>query len=82
MKHLEELIQIMIKLGIIENKDEFFARFTAHDPLEDAKDGVITIGVLYQVDKALRSIKDRVYADLEEIHLVARGYEEDTSDLD
>lgn len=82
MKHLEELIEIMKKLNIVRDKDEFIEKYTANDPLTDPVNGVIGLSVLYSVDEALREIKKRVYADLDEIHLVASGYEEDTTDLD
>lgn len=77
MKHLEDLTQIMIKLGIVKDKQEMLGLFTTDGQME-----VIDIAVLRSIDHAIARIKERVYADLNEIHLVASGYEEDTSDLD
>lgn len=76
MKHLEELIKIMIKLGIVKDKQEMLDLFTTDGQME-----VIDIVVLRSIDESLARIKERVYADLNEIHLVASGYEEDTSDI-
>lgn len=79
MKHLDDLIEVLIRLGVIKDKGDF-GKYVYGDPLRDPN-AIASVSLWRDVITATADIQQRILEDIYEISMYADGFEEDATDL-
>lgn len=80
MKHLDDLIEVLQRLGVIKDKGDF-GKYVFGDPLGDPN-AIASASLWEDIIRATADIQQRILEDIYEIRMYADGFEEDTTDLD
>lgn len=80
MKHLDDLIEVLIRLGVIKDKGDF-GKYVYGDPLRDPN-AIATMSLAEDIITATANLQQRALRDIYELRRYADGFEEDITDLD